>query len=380
MRLFARIFLSHLLAIVVACAVVAVAIGLISPEFYNQHIDSLMHTRRVEDPGLQGALEAGHKQLMLQALLVSLPSAVLLAAATAYLTTHRVVGVVRRLVEKSGEVAQGEYGKRLAVTGNDELAELARHFNHMAARLEETRESQAQFIGAVAHELGTPLTALQGYAEALLDGVMPPKRAARSISREVDGLRRVANDLLLVTQVETGTLELRCAAYQPEELVAEAHDRFLYAFEEKGVHLGVELTDLPPVFADRERVGQVLGNLLANALRFTPKSGRVVLGVSAGDGEVRFSVTDNGAGIPPEARERVFERFYRGDAARRREGGGTGVGLTVAKGLVEAMGGRMGLESEEGLGSTFFFSCPLFSERHDFFLDTTFSEPDARKV
>lgn len=353
MRLFGRIFISHLVAILVACLAVVFTAGIVSPGFYRGHLEQSI---AVEN---QQMSVAGHVETMLLALAASLPISVLLAAATAFLTTRRIVTAVNTLVEGSRVIAGGQYGKRLPLSGNDELTELAAHFNQMAEALQENEENRTELIGTVGHELRTPLAALQGYAEALSDGVIPAETAANAITREISATRRVASDLLLVARVEAGNLDLRPAPHSPSELIFGVHDRFEHAFEEKGIAFDVEeAEDLPAVQVDPERFAQILSNLLSNALSFTPRGGKVVLSVSALDSEVRFSVTDTGPGITREHQRKIFERFYRVSSARSRGDGGTGVGLTIAKKLTEAMDGQLWLASRAGQGSTFYVAFP----------------------
>ncbi|MCL6568659.1 MAG: HAMP domain-containing histidine kinase, partial [Meiothermus silvanus] len=253
----------------------------------------------------------------------------------------------------------GQYRNRLKVQGRDELAWLAQDFNRMAEALEKVEHSRIELIGSVAHELRTPLAGLQGYAEALADGVLPPEQAAHRIAHEVRAMRRLVEDLSLVSRVEAGAVEIRPQPLDPAEALRQAAERFELVFAEQRVALRLDVPPrLPPVWADLERLQQVLSNLLANALRHTPSGGEVVLQAGLVPSGVCFSVRDTGPGIPPEHQARVFERFYRVDSARSRQDGGSGVGLTIAKGLVEAMGGTMGLRSEAGRGSTFWFTLP----------------------
>lgn len=359
MRLFGRVFTGHLLTILVTCSVLALAAGLVSPGFYEKQLNSVRLLVTPEFAWLRVSLEEGHRQTMLLSLIVAVPLAVLLAALTAWFETRRITAAVEELAEGSRDIAEGQYTKRLAARGADELTAIAQHFNSMAQALEEAEGSRVRMIGTVAHELRTPLSALQGYSEALLDRFLPTDEAAQGIAREVSLLRRMTHDLLTVARVEGGEITLRPTPHAPRALLEEAYERFLYEFEAKGVGLRLEVPDpLPTMHADSERVSQVLGNLLLNALHHTPPGGCVSLKAEAGAGMVRFSVTDTGPGIPPEHQPHLFERFYRVDGARNRSDGGMGVGLTVVRGLVEAMGGRVWLESEPGVGSTFFFALP----------------------
>ena len=240
-------------------------------------------------------------------------------------------------------MAEGEYGVRLPLLERDELGELALHFNRLAEALEKVEKTRAELIGTVAHELRTPL-------------------AAEGILREVKAMRRLVEDLSLVSRVEAKAVEIRPKPLDPKGLLEEALARFQSAFQAKGVALSLEAQDpLPQVWADEERVLQVLANLLTNALRHTPQGGEVRLRAFRQGEAVAFQVADTGPGIPEEHLPHIFERFYRVDKARSRKEGGSGVGLTVAKGLVEAMGGRIFVESRVGEGTTFTFTLPPYT-------------------
>lgn len=359
MRLFGRIFLGHLLTVVIACLAFAAAIWVISPEFYRQQLDSIFLLVTPQQASLRVRLEEGQQRVMLMSLLASLPVSVLLALGTAYLETRRVTAVVGRLAEGSREIAEGRYGRRLEVRSDDELGAIALHFNRMAEALEEADRSRAQMVGVVAHEIRTPLSNLRNHAEALSDEVLRPEEAVSTILREVSILQRITNDLLMVARVEARDVKLQLVPNAPQELVTDAHERFVHAFEDESVTLELEVAGtLPVVCADRERVGQVLGNLLSNAFRYTPPGGRVTMGAQLQGEFVQFSIADGGPGISTEHLPHLFERFYRVDPESSRSDRHLGVGLTVAKGLVEAMGGNIWVESELGRGSTFFFTLP----------------------
>jgi histidine kinase len=243
----------------------------------------------------------------------------------------------------------------------DELAMLALSFNQMAAKLERTEAMRRQLIGDVAHELRTPLTALKGSLEGLIDGVLPSNPATLGqLALEADRMGKLVNDLQELSRVEAGAYELNRQPLMIEESVAAVSNRLARQFEEKGVALELEIpADLPPVFADEDRLGQVLLNLIGNALQYTPGGGRVRVTASQADGEVQVSVEDSGIGIPPEHLPHVFDRFYRVDKSRSRAGGGSGIGLTITRYLVEAHGGRIWATSRGlGQGSAFTFGLP----------------------
>ena len=358
MKLFPRLFLSHLAAVGVALAAV-LALGLALDRWsYQVHLADVLQAAGVIGAEALDAIERGHRRALLLSFGTAAPLAVAFAAATSYRQSQRVAAAARALVTASQEVAAGTYEAGTIVAGQGELSEIGEGFDAMAAVLARIERERLSLITAVAHEVRTPLAALQSYAEALADGVLPADVATAAIRREAAALGRMANDLLLVARVEAGSIEVRPAAHDPGDLLRHAADRFSAAFETVSVRLEVEVAaGLPSVWADAERIQQVLSNLLSNALRYTPAGGQVRLSAEAGAGTVVFSTADTGPGVAREHRDRVFERFYLGDQARTRGPGGTGVGLAVSKGLVEAMGGRIWLESGDG-GAVFRFALP----------------------
>ena len=366
MRLFAKLFLSHLLVALLALFLFFLLAETLAPSFYREHVERMYHALSMMGGLMMGEalrrdLEAGLRSTLTTALLAALPLSVAGAALSASFASLRFSRTARLLSEGSRRMAQGEYRVRLPLLEQDELGELALHFNRLAEALERVEQSRVELIGTVAHELRTPLSALQAYAEALADGVMEPERAAERIQQEVRAMSRLVRDLSLVSQVEARAVELHPQPLDPKGLLEQAAERFRPAFQAKGVALEVVAHSLSLVWADEERTLQVLANLLSNALRHTPEGGKVRLGAEAMGQAVVFSVEDTGPGIPEEHLSRIFARFYRIDPSRSRQDGGTGVGLTIAKGLVEAMGGRIWVESQLGRGSVFRFTLPLYT-------------------
>ncbi len=367
MRLFAKLFLSHLLVALLTLFLFFLLAEALAPSFYREHVERMYHALSMMGGLMMGEalrrdLEEGLRSTLTTALLAALPLSVAGAALSASFASLRFSRTARLLSEGSRRMAQGEYRVRLPLLEQDELGELALHFNRLAEALERVEQSRVELIGTVAHELRTPLSALQAYAEALADGVMEPERAAERIQQEVRAMSRLVRDLSLVSQVESKAVELHPQPLDPHALLEQAGERFRPAFQAKEVALEVWAPGpLPRVWADGERALQVLSNLLANALRHTPAGGRVRLRAEPAGQAVVFSVEDTGPGIPEEHLPRIFERFYRIDPSRSRQDGGTGVGLTIAKGLVEAMGGRIWVESRLGQGSVFHFTLPLYT-------------------
>ena len=227
-------------------------------------------------------------------------------------------------------------------------------------RLERVRQ---EFVANVSHELRTPLTAIKGYAETLRDGgLRDPETAAefvRVIHRHAERLRALIEDLLDLAAVEQGEARLKPAVVRARDVVAQAEGLVRPAAEARGQTLAIDLpADLPDILADRDRLAQILINLLDNAVKFTPEGGRVTLSAKMADGRVVLAVSDNGVGIPPGDLPRIFERFYRVGRSRDRREGGTGLGLAIAKHLTQAMGGTIEVESTQGSGTTFRVSLP----------------------
>jgi len=223
-------------------------------------------------------------------------------------------------------------------------------------------ELRRNLTADVAHELRTPLSVIRGKLEGALDGVYPctPEHLA-PILEEIKLLARLVEDLHLLSLAEAGQLTLEKRATDVGALLRDAQVNFSPQAADRGVTLALDLpSKLPKVMADQRRIAQVLGNLLTNALRHTPSGGRVTLSAAGNEKTVRVTVTDTGAGIPPEDLPYIFERFWRGEKSRSRAGGGAGLGLAIAKHLVQAHGGEIGVESpsEEGEGTTFYFTLP----------------------
>lgn len=263
---------------------------------------------------------------------------------------------VASVMEAADRVAAGDYHVRVSEHGPASIRAMARAFNTMTERLQNHDTLRRDLMADVAHELRTPLTVIQGKLEGLLDGVyQPDPDQLRQLLDETHVLARLVEDLRTVALSEGGGLKLQ---KEPIDVSALARDVVL-AYggdaDSRGVRLEVEAPDdLPPIDADAVRIREVIGNLLSNALRHTPAGGAVVVRVAAGSGGgVSVAVRDTGRGMPPEEIARVFDRFYKGAESR-----GSGLGLTIARGLVAAHGGEIRASSEPGRGTTFAFTLP----------------------
>jgi histidine kinase len=296
-----------------------------------------------------------------ESLLISVLAASLAAVGVSILLSRSIVAPLRAMMAASQRIAEGHYDERVQATGKDELGQLALRFNQMAEQLEQVESMRRRLIGDVTHELRTPLTAIKGSMEGLIDGVLPSSpETFEQIHQEADRLNRLVDDLQELSRVEARAYPLDLHSVDVASLVGTISKRLGFQFDDKGVTLNSSLPPSPVrVLADEDRIVQVLTNLAGNALQHTPAGGSVTLGVQSVGDEILFTVKDTGAGIPAEHLAHIFDRFYRVDKSRSRVRGGSGIGLTIAKHLVEAHGGRIWAESEgEGKGSTFFFTLP----------------------
>ncbi len=290
-----------------------------------------------------------------------------LAAGFAALTlslylSRRVIVPIKAITSVSQRISDGHYDERVQEENQDELGQLAHSFNQMAEKLEKVEEMRRQLIGDVAHELRTPLTTIKGSVEALEDGVLPASpETYQLILHEAERLNHLVDDLQELSRVESGAYELDLQPLQLSSLQSSIQKRFGYQFEEKGLSFSSQIpSNLPLIRADEHRLIQILTNLLNNALHYTPKGGEVKLSASQSNKEIQITVSDNGAGISAEHLENIFTRFYRADKSRARQAGGSGIGLTITKHLVEAHGGKIWAKSEgEDKGSTFTFTLPI---------------------
>ena len=277
------------------------------------------------------------------------------------LLMRRVVTPLAEVIAAAQAVAAGDLTARVEVRGPGDLRGLNESFNQMADALERSDRGRRALLADVAHELRTPLTVIRGRLEGIVDGIYPPDEDhVAPVLEETYVLERLVEDLRQLTLAETRQLPFERCATEVGEIAARAADLFSAEAGEAGIALAVQVApELPPALADPQRVAQVIGNLLSNALRYTPRGGRVTLSADQTVQGVRVTVTDTGEGIAAEDLPHVFDRFYRGEKSRARASGGAGLGLAIAKAWVQAMGGQIGADSTLGHGSRFWFTLPL---------------------
>jgi signal transduction histidine kinase len=286
--------------------------------------------------------------------------AVAIAVVLAFFLSRRTLAPVKALTSAAERLGRGDFSQRVQIKDKGELGELAQTFNSMAGDLERAEKLRQNMVADVAHELRTPLSNIQGYLEALRDGVMKPdKETIRSLYEEASLLSRLVDDLQELSLAEAGELKLVRQVEDIGGLIRQAVAAVEAQKKAKGLVLTVELPELPPVNIDSRRIGEVLRNLLENAVAHTGKGDTVTVAARQLDRLVEISVTDTGEGIPAKELPNIFERFYRVDKSRARATGGSGLGLTIARRLVEAHGGSIEAQSEPGKGSRFAFTVPV---------------------
>lgn len=281
------------------------------------------------------------------------------------LLAYGLVRPVQRLTQATTAIARGDLSQRVLIQSQDEIGDLAVAFNAMAADLQEAERLRHDMVADIAHELRNPLAALQGTLEAIVDGILPPSEEnLQPLLDQTHLLTRLVNDLRTLALADAGQLTLQQTPSDPADLARSVVAQFTPQSRAKNIDLQAEIAlGLPSLSLDSQRIAQVLGNLVGNALRHTPAGGRVRCRVTSDNTRhpslITFTVSDTGPGIPPDALPHIFERFYRADRSRSRADGGTGLGLAIAKQLVKAHGGRIWAVSELGQGTQVNFTLPV---------------------
>ena len=287
--------------------------------------------------------------------------AIVAAIGITFFLSRQVLAPIKDLTHTANHLGRGDFSRRVRFKGKGEVGELAKAFNAMADNLQRAERLRRDMVADVAHELRTPLSNLSGYLEAIRDGVVKPDDSAiNSLNEEAASLSQLVDDLQELSLAEAGELRLVRQEDDISRLIEQAVAALQPQAAAKGLILAVKLPeDLPKVSMDSLRIRQVLNNLLKNAVAHTGRGGSVTVSAWRQDNQIKVSVVDTGEGIPAEDLPNIFERFYRVDKSRARATGGSGLGLTIARRLVEAHGGRIEVESKLGKGSSFTFSLPL---------------------
>jgi signal transduction histidine kinase len=359
-----------LAVVIVSVGLMALLINQSTAYQFDRYVSGMMGGRGMA--GMMGnsanspAAQAEFLSTVSRSLWIAGLAAVAVAAIAGVLLTRQITRPIRALTAGARQISKGNLDHRVVSSSGDEVGELVQSFNSMAAALEQSEQSRRRMTADIAHELRTPLTIIEGTVDAMLDGVFPCDRERlASVKEQTAMLTRLIGDLRDLSLAESGQLKLELTREDLVDLVRRKIAQFEAAATEHGLELKLDPGGpVPKLEIDRVRMEQVVVNLLANAIRHTPRGGRITVSiVPAEPGGAVISVADTGGGIAPEHLPHIFERFYRVSDSRARSEGGTGLGLAIVKHLVQAHGGRVRAESAPGKGSTFFVQLPAKETR-----------------
>lgn len=300
---------------------------------------------------------------LLSMFMVSAGIMLLISSVVSILVTSRLTTPLRNISDAARKFGQGDFSARAEVEGDDEIARLAYTFNQMAGFVEKNEKSRSSFVANIAHELRTPMTSIKGFVDGIIDGTIPPEmqeRYLKVISDEVGRLARLTNSMLDISKLESGEFQMNTARYNIWDTIAA----IAFAFESRIEEAEIILKDFKPqkvmVNADSDIIHQVVYNIFDNALKFTPKGGYIAFSVTEDKsfGMVTVKIRNSGQGISKEALPYIFERFYKEDTSRSVHTRGAGIGLYIAKTLIQRSGGEIWVESEEGEYTEFIFTVP----------------------
>ncbi|MFP4647141.1 MAG: sensor histidine kinase [Candidatus Acetothermia bacterium] len=327
----------------------------------NQAIGKLYIRSRESTPVEKSFLSSVNRSVLLGALVAGLASIVL-----AFLYSKKIAGPIKSITAASRKMKEGDLQQRVEVNSKDEIGELADSFNSMVASLEKQERLRKNMVSDVSHELRGPLSNIQGYLEALQEGLLEPEpEIINSLYQESLLLGRLTDDLHDLARAEAGQLQLEKQPVVLEDIIGDAVNSVVNRTTRDQIEICSDLSSTTMVRADPNRIGEVLRNLLNNAVRHSPENETVTVSIERRAEEAVTHVIDNGEGIPSSELPHVFERFYRIDKSRNRSTGGSGLGLTIAREIVEAHDGEIWVESEVDKGSTFSFSLPLLEAKDE---------------
>lgn len=354
----ARLLVAQALVLVAGALTTWLVASVVGPTIFSSHFQQVGDTHTATETR---HVEKAFASALLLSTSLALLASVVAALAVSWYFSRRVQRSIHNVAEAASQIADGRYDARVPDPGlGGEFASLALTYDRLAEKLESTESTRRSMLADLAHEMRTPLATIEAYLEAVEDGVRDLDEDTLGVIRGSTGrLRRLAEDIAAVSRAEEEglavTLRPVAAVGVAEAAVEAARDRYAA----KGVHLRTELADAGEVRVDADRFGQVLGNLLDNSLRHTPEGGAVTLTCRRVDHWVEYRVADTGEGVAAEHLPHLFDRFYRADTARDRGHGGSGIGLAIARALVEAHGGGVSVTSAgPGLGATFTVRLP----------------------
>ncbi len=370
-NLIVKLFLSFLIVILVGTIMLVAAVEVVMPRAFQEHL-AVMGPYMVDEPVFQPGHELdffeSFRSAVYKALVFAIPFALFSALIIGFSFSRQFVAPIKKMVAVSKKISDGNYKERIPIPKNvnideiDELKQLAVSFNQMTLKLEKTEDLRRQLIGDVSHELRTPLSLIKASMEGLIDGLVPAtNKTFYQVQLETDRLARLVDDLQELSIIESGAYELLKQRSDIHEVITSVLQNLKPQFVRKGIQLEDNFPkEKTQISIDVDRIRQVLTNILGNALKFTPKGGLVELTGEIRKDHIQISIKDSGIGISKEHLPYVFTRFYRVDKSRSRKSGGSGIGLTIAKQLVETHGGEILAESSgENMGTTISFTLPM---------------------
>lgn len=362
-RIWWKLLVAFMLIAAICLAIVITVVYEVSTSSYNRHVEVMSRTgmgSMMSSP-MMNDLTTAFRTAVNDSILWGSIITIAVAVALSFFISRRITRPVHDMAAATEMIAAGEYSQRVEVSSHDEIGSLAHSLNSMAARLQEAQKMRRELIANIAHELRTPLTTISGYMEGLADGVVPANAETYdTVRREALRLSRLVEDLQRLSRAESGQEELDLVPVDTAAFLERVTRRMTPQFKEKDVGLELEVSrSSPHVMADEDKLDQIMVNLLDNALRYTEAGGKVTVSSDAADGHAAIRVVDSGAGIEPADLPFIFERFYRADKSRARVSGGSGIGLTIVKRYVEALGGGIDVASRVGEGTTFTVILPV---------------------
>ncbi len=365
-----KLFLSFVIIVIVFTFVLIAAVEFVMPNAFENHLlfmSSLIESegRALEEHDLN--LYNNFRSAIYESLIFAIPISLLSAIAISLFFSREFVRPIRDLSIISRKISEGRYSQRIllpkeiTIDEMDEVKQLAISFNHMASKLEQTEDLRKKLIGDVSHELRTPISLIKASMEGLIDGIIPPSnKTFFQVQVEADRLTKLVNDLQELSIIESGAYKLNKEKYDINDVISTVISNLAPQYSKKGIQIITNLEKSKAViYIDIDRIKQVLTNILANAYQYSQKGGTVKITSAEKDNLVTVTISDTGRGISREDLPHIFTRFYRADKSRSRNSGGSGIGLTIAKQLVQAHGGKIWAESQgEDLGTTVSFMIP----------------------
>lgn len=333
------------------------------PYIYNGEILGAIYLN-IQAPEINRA-----RTTVLKFYILSISLAILISALLVYIFTLRLTKPLKLINNAAKQIANGEFNKRVDISSEDEIGQLAESFNHMAKALENLEEMRRAFIANVSHELRTPMTSIQGFIEGILDGTIPPEREREYlsiVSDETRRLSRLTNDLLDLARMESGEMKLTFVTFDINELIRRCIIKMENLIVKKNIQIEANFHEnVALVYADKDSIERVLLNLLHNAVKFVSEGGQITIETAKAKGKIQVSVKDNGVGIDSEEIGLIWDRFYKSDKSRGKDKTGTGLGLAIVKNIINEHGQEIHVESELGKGTIFKFKLNSSKEEID---------------